>query len=146
MPSNPSLQYHQGPPRLRQPVISPPAAHIAVPVVAQLRTRATAPTVPFLADFRFESRQALRCYPDPLLAVQSKPQELAFPDAPCSGLGGVHLQSQMRLDPGLSRGQRAFRRGLTADVHVAVVRIPAVAMPPPIQFLIQVIQVDVRQQ
>src|SRR5208282_566748 len=146
MPSNPSLQSHEWLPRFRQSVISPPASHVAVPVVAQLRTRAPPPTVPLLADFRFESFQALRCYADPLLPVQAKTQKLAFPDPPCPTLGGIHLQSQMFLDPALYRGQRAFRRRLTADVNIAVIRVPAIAMPPPIQFLIQVIQIDVRQQ
>src|ERR1022692_1538076 len=107
MPSNPSLQLQERLPRLRQSVISPPASHVPVPVVAQLPTRAPPPTVPFLAHLptrappptvpflahlRFESFQALRCYSNPLLAVQSKPQELAFPDPPGPALGGVHLQ------------------------------------------------------
>jgi hypothetical protein len=52
----------------------------------------------------------------------------------------------MLLDPALYRGQRAFRGGLTAYVDVAVIRIAAIAVLPPIQFLIQCIQVDVRQQ
>src|ERR1035438_10532540 len=103
MPSNPSLQLQERLPRLRQSVISPPASHVPVPVVAQLPTRAPPPTVPFLAHLRFESFQALRCYSNPLLAVQSKPQELAFPDPPGPALGGVHLQSQMFLDPALYR-------------------------------------------
>src|ERR1017187_7598892 len=63
MPSNPSLQLQERLPRLRQSVISPPASHVPVPVVAQLPTRAPPPTVPFLAHLRFESFQALRCIP-----------------------------------------------------------------------------------
>jgi hypothetical protein len=131
MLSNPSLQCCERTPRLRQSVISPPASHVAVPVVTQLRTGATAPTVPFLPHLRFESFQALRCYPDPLLTIQAKPQKLAFPDPPCPAFGGVHLQSQMFLDPVPYRGQRALRRGLTAYVDIAVIRVPAIAMPPP---------------
>jgi hypothetical protein len=35
---------------------------------------------------------------------------------------------------------------LTAYVDVAVIGVPAIAMPPPIQFPIQCIQIDVGQQ
>ncbi len=39
-----------------------------------------------------------------------------------------------------------LRRRLTAYINIAVIRIPAVAMLPPFQFLIERIQVDVGQQ
>ena len=146
VPADPALQFENGSSRLGQSEVSPPASDVEVPVVPQLRTRATAPTVPQLPNLRFESLHALRCYSDPLLAIQSKPQELAFPDPPCPALSGVHLQSQMLLDPFLYRGQRTFRRSLTAYVDIAVIRLPAVAMLPPIQFLVQGIQIDVGQQ
>jgi hypothetical protein len=41
--------------------------------------------------------QALRRDSDPLLAIQSKPQQLAFPDLPRSALSGIHLQAQRLL-------------------------------------------------
>src|ERR1019366_3897684 len=126
--------------------VSPPASYVSVPVVPQLRTRATAATVPFLSNFRFESLQALRRYSDPLLAIQSKAQELAFPNPPCPALGGIHLQSQMLLDPALYRGQCPLRRRLTAYVDVAVIRIPAETVPSSLQFLVERIQIDVSQQ
>ena len=81
-----------------------------------------------------------------LLRSSRNPRKLAFPGPPRSALCGVHLQSQMLLDPALYRGQRAFCGGLTAYVGIAVIRIPAVAMLPPIQFLVRSIQIDVRQQ
>ncbi len=52
----------------------------------------------------------------------------------------------MLLNPTLKRSQRSLRRRLTAYVDVAVVGIPAVAMPSPLQFLIERIQIDVGQQ
>ena len=126
--------------------VSPPASHVSVPVVPQLRTRATAATVPLLSNSRLESLQTLRCYSDPLPAIQSKAQELAFPDPPCPALGGIHLQSQVLLDPCLYRRQRAFRCGLTAYVDSAVIRIPAVAVLPPYPvLLVEAIQVNVGQ-
>ena len=59
---------------------------------------ATSSAVPHLAYLLLESLQTLRCYADPLLAIQSKTQELAFPDPPCPALGDVHLQSQKLLN------------------------------------------------
>src|SRR5260370_30203804 len=79
MSTDPTLQFEQGSPRLGQSEISPPASHVAVPIIPQLRTCATAATIPFLANLRLESLHALRCDTDPLLSVQSKAQELAFP-------------------------------------------------------------------
>src|SRR6266849_3301699 len=146
MSTDPTLQFEQGSPRLGQPEISPPAADVAVPIIPQLRTRAAAATIPFLANLCLESLHTLRRDTDPLLSVQSEAQELALPHPPGSALGGIHLPSQMLLDPILYRGQRAFRCGLTAYVDIAVVRIAAIAMLPPIQFLIQLIQIDVGQQ
>ena len=106
VPSDPTLQFQEWPPHLSQLEVRPPASDVPVPVVPQLRTRAAASTVPLLAYLRFESLQTLRCYSNPLLAIQSKPQELTFPDPPCSALNGVHLQSQILLDPPLYRAQR----------------------------------------
>src|SRR6202040_1030643 len=146
MSPDPFLQFVDGLPRLRQSEVPPPALHLAVPFLPQLPTRATAATIPHLTNLRLESLHTLWCDTDPLLAVQSKAQELTLPHSPCSAFGGIHLQSQMLLDPGLYRGRRAFRCGLTAYVDIAVIRIAAIAMLPPIQFLIQHIQIDVGQQ
>jgi hypothetical protein len=93
-----------------------------------------------------ESLDTFRRYSDPPFPVQSKAQKLAFPYPPRSALGGIHLQSQMLLDPALYRSQRPFRRRLTAYLDIAVIRVPAETMPPPFQFLIERIQIDVRQQ
>src|SRR6185295_9295997 len=143
---SPRLQVADGSPCFDQSVVPPPAPHVPAPLIAQLIARATSSAVPHLPYLLLESLHTLRCYSDPLLAIQSKPQELAFPDPPCSALGGIHLQSQMLLNPSLYRGQRAFRCGLTAYVDIAVIRISAVAVLPPIQFLVQPIQIDVGQQ
>jgi len=79
MPSNPSFQCHERPPRFRQSVIPPPASHVPVPVVAQLRTGATPPTVPLLAHLGFESFQALRRYADPLSGGPGENPETCVP-------------------------------------------------------------------
>src|SRR6267378_4721287 len=146
MSTDPTLQFEKGAPRLGQSEISPPASDVAVPIIPQLRTRATAATVPHLANLRLESLHTLRCDTDPLLAVQAKAQELALPHSPCSALGGVHLHSQMLLDPTLYRSQRPFCRRCTAYVDIAVIGIAAEAVPSPFQFFIERIQVDVGQQ
>ncbi len=70
-----------------------------VPFVSQLVTGQTLAASPHLPHLRFESLHALRRDSDPPFPIQSKAQELAFPDPPCPALGGIHLQSQMLLDP-----------------------------------------------
>src|SRR2546425_400923 len=99
MPANPSLQFVKGPTRFRQLEVPPPTSHVPAPVVAQLVTGATPATVPHLPNLRFESLQAFRRYPDPLLAIQAEAQELPFPRSPRSAFRGVHLQTQMLLNP-----------------------------------------------
>jgi hypothetical protein len=71
------LQIANGSLCLGQPEVAPPAAHIPAPLIAQFSTGATPSAVPHLANLRLESLQALRRYADPLLAIQSKAQELA---------------------------------------------------------------------
>src|SRR5258708_13070744 len=124
MPADPALQVADRCSRFGQPEVSPPALHIAVPVFTQLVTAATSPRIPDLANPSFESLHTLQCYSDPLLAVQSKAQELSFPYPPCSALSGIHLQSQMLPNPILERGQRAFRRRLTAHLDVVFIAVP----------------------
>jgi hypothetical protein len=51
----------------------------------------------------------------------------------------------MLLNPALDRTQRPFRRRCTAYVDVAVIGITAEAVPSPLQFLIECIQIDVGQ-
>src|ERR1017187_6147854 len=131
MPADPSLNVAQRMPRLGQSEVPPPAAYVSPPVVSQLFTATTLVAAPHLPHLRFESLQALRRYSDPLLAIQSKTQELAFPNPPRSALGGIHLQSQMLLDPALYRGQRPLRRRLTAYVDIAVSR-PGESHPEPL--------------
>src|SRR5687767_11465894 len=131
MPANPSLQVQEGLSRLGQSEVPPPASYVPAPLVAQLVAGATSSAIPHLPYLRFESLQALRCYPDPLCAIQSKAQELAVPNPPRSALGGIHLQSQLLLDPALYRRQRPFRRRLTAYVDVAVSR-PGESHPEPL--------------
>src|SRR5665811_104526 len=137
MPSNPSLQPEDRAAVLSQPVVTPPAADILLPGVPQLIAGSALATAPQLPHLRFESFGALRRYSDPLFAIQSKAQELAFPDPSRSALGGIHLQSQVLLDPALDRSQRPFRHRLTAYVDIAVIRVPAERMPSPLQFLIE---------
>jgi hypothetical protein len=145
MPADPFLQFADGFPRLSQSEVAPPASDVAVPLVTQLITRTTAASIPHLANLCLESLQAFRCYPDPLPAIQSEAQKLAFPDPPGSALGGIHLQSQVFLDPTLDGHQRPLRRRLTAYVDIAVIRISAEAVPAPLQFLIERIQIDIGQ-
>src|SRR5882724_7774022 len=146
MPSNPALQPEDRLPYFGQPEIIPPAAYVAAPGVSQLVTGSTLVPPPHLPHLCFESRDTLRRYSDPPLAIQSKAQEPAFPNPPRPAFRGVHLQSQMLLNPVLYRAKRAFRRLLTAYVDVAVVGVPAIAMPSPVQFFIERIQIDVGQQ
>ena len=86
----------------------PSAPHIPDPSVAQLVTGSTLVAGPHLPHLYFESPDTLRRYSDPLFAIQSKAQELAFPDPPRSAFGGVHLQSQM-LVPGVPTPGRVRR-------------------------------------
>src|ERR1700733_10995548 len=126
MPPDPSLQIEDGAARLSQLEVSPPASHVAFPVVSQLVAGATPIRPPHLSHLRFEPFDTLRRYSDPPFPIQSKAEELTFRDPPCTALGGIHLQSQMLLNPVLYRGQRSFRRSLTAEVNITVIRIPAV--------------------
>ena len=105
MPSNPSLQPEDRSAHFGQPEVSPPASHIGRPRVAQLLAGSTLVASPHLPHLCFESLDTLRRYSDPPFPIQSKAQELAFPDPPRSALGGIHLQSQMLLDPALYRSQ-----------------------------------------
>ena len=117
-----------------------------LPCIPQLVTGSALVHPPHFPHLRFESLNTLRRYSDPLLPVQSKALELAFPDPPCTALSGVHLQSQMLPDPVLYGGQRTFRCRLTAYVDIAVIGISAIAVLPPVQFLIKCIQIDIGQQ
>src|SRR5271155_611612 len=146
MPSNPALQTEDRTTCFGQSEVSPPALHIALPVISQLVAGLTAARPPHLPDLRFESFDTLRRYSDPPLAIQSKAEELTFLNPPRTALGGAHLKSQMLPDPALQREQCPFRRGLGADINFPVVRIAADRVPPPFQFFIQCIQIDVGQQ
>ena len=126
-------------PRLAGPSLTS-RVHTA-PAIAQLLITPLV-AAPHLTNLRLESLQAPRRYADPLLSVQPKAQKLAFPNPPRSALGGIHLQAQMLLDPLLYPSQRPLRR-LTAHVDIAVIRVRAIAMLPPLQFLIQPIQIDI---
>src|SRR6266702_5965265 len=146
MPTYPAFQPEDRLPVLGQLVVFPPASEEALPCIPQLLAGFTLTASPQLSHFRFESFDALRRYSDLQLAVQSKAEELTFPDPPCPALGFVHFQSQTLLDPVLNRGQRSFRRRLTAHVDITVVCVPAVGMPPLIQFFIERVQTDIGQQ
>ena len=145
MPSNPSLQPEDRPPHFGQPEVSPPAARVGRPAVAQLIAGSTLVAPPHLPHFCFESFDTLRRYSDPPVPIQAKAQELAFPDPPRTALGGIHLQAQMLLDPFLYRSQRPLRRRLTAYVDITVIGITTEPVPSPLQFLIERIQIDVGQ-
>src|ERR1035437_2891555 len=145
MPPDPSLQLEDRATHFGKLEVPPPALYIAFPVVSQLVAGSTLIRPPHLSHLRFESFDTLRCYSDPPFPIQSKAEELTFLNPPCTALGGIHLQSQMLLNPFLYRRLRSFRRSLTVDVNITVIRIPAVGMPPLIQFLIERVQIDVRQ-
>src|SRR5260221_4389572 len=146
MSANPSFQPEDCLAHLRQPVVIPPAAKVTAPAITQLVAGEALPPVPQFPHFLFESRQALRRYSDPSFAIQSKAQELAFPDPPRPALFGIHLQSQMSFDPSRDRLQRPLRRRLTAYVERAVIGIPAKRVPSLLQLAIQCIQINVGQQ
>src|SRR5208283_789030 len=131
---------------LSQLEVSPPALNEASPAISQLVAGHALTASPEFPHPRFESLDAFRCDSDLQFAIQSKAEELAFLSPPCAAFGGIHLQSQMLLDPALYRTQRAFRRHLTACVDIAVIGVPAEAVPPPFQFLVERIQIDVGQQ
>ncbi len=129
MPPNPSLQPENGLLHVGQAEVSPPAPHVPAPGVSQLCAGSTLMPPPHLSYLRFESFDTFRRYSDPPFPIQSKAQELAFPNPPRPALGGIHLQSQMLLDPALYRIQRPLRRRLTAYVDVAVIGIAAETVP-----------------
>src|SRR5579863_2069012 len=126
MPTYPAFQLEDRPPVLGQLIVFPPASNRPTPCVPQLITGFALAAPQQLSHFRFESLNAFRRYSDLQFAVRSKAEELTFPDPPRSALCGVHFQSQTLLDPVLYRGQRSFRRCLTADVNIAVIRVAAV--------------------
>jgi hypothetical protein len=146
VPSNPRLQPEDRPAHFSQSEIAPPAAYVSRPGISQLIAGSTLVAAPHLPHLPLESFDTLRRYSDPPFAIQSKAQELAFPNPPGSALGGIHLQSQMLLNPGLDRCQRPFRRRLTAYVDIAVIGISAECVPSPLQFLVERVQIDVSQQ
>jgi hypothetical protein len=146
MPANPALQLKDWPSVFDQLVITPPAPNEWLPVLLELVARQALAALPFLPYLCFESLQALRRDFDAPVAAQSKPQELTFPGPPDSAFSHIHLQPQVLLDPVLNRRQRPFRRCLTAYVDIAVIGIPTVTVPAPIQFLIECVQVNVGQQ
>src|ERR1022692_2426640 len=146
VPTYPAFQPVNRPPFLNQLEVSPPASYKALPAISQLLARDALTTLPEVPYFRFESLDTFRSYSDLQFSVQSKAQELAFPNPPRSAFGFVHLQSQMLLNPVPNRFQRPFRRRLTVDVNVTVIRVPAVGMPPLIQFLVECVQIDIGQQ
>src|ERR1019366_3226164 len=89
VPAHPSLQPEDRLPHFGQLEVSPPAPHVLLPGVPQLIAGSALAAAPQLPYLRFESLDTLRRYSDPLLAVQSKAQELAFPDPPRSALSAV---------------------------------------------------------
>ena len=98
--SRPALQSLQPEDRLAyfgQSEVLPPAPHVLLPGIPQFFAGFALTAAPHLPHLRFEALDTLRRYSDPLGAVQSKAQELAFPDPPRTALGGVQLQSQMLL-------------------------------------------------
>ena len=129
VPANPSLQPEDGLPVLGQAEVSPPASDVSAPGVPQLVAGSALAAPPHLPHLRFESLHALRGRFDLPFAVQSKAQELAFPNPPFPALGSVDLQSQMLLDPVPDRGHRPLRRRRTAYVDVAVIGVPAERCP-----------------
>ncbi len=60
-------------------------------------------------------------------------------------LGGVHLKLQPGLQIPADRGHDALPRAAGAHIDVAVIRVPAERMTPAFEFLVQIVQQDVRQ-
>ena len=133
-------------PILGQSVIPPPADHVPPPLGRQLPTRRWAAAAPDLPNLLLESRDTFPCYFPLLASVDAKPQKLALPRPPRSALRLVHLQSQLRLDPVPDPLEHPLRRRLAAHINVAVVGITTKAQPPALEFPIERVQVDVRQQ
>src|SRR5581483_847094 len=134
MPADPSFQSEDWATILSQSVVAPPASYILPPVVSQLVAGLTLAASPFFSYFRLESLQAFRRYFDLPLAVQSESQELAFPGPSYPAFLGIHLQSQMLLDPSPDRRHHPFTRRFTAYVNVAVIRVSAELVTSLFQF------------
>ena len=123
-----------------------PAGHIPTSRPRTAATRDAAVRAPDLSHLLLASFHTLRRYFSLPLAVDAKPQKLPLPRPPHSALGTVHSPTQMLLDPVPDPRQHPLRRRLAAHIYVAVVGITAKAQPPVLQFSIQRIQVEVRQQ
>src|SRR5262249_504674 len=146
MSSNPAFETVYGFAVLSQPEVPPPASNILPPPVAQFPALPALVRSPHLPHPRFESFHALRRDSDLQFSVQSKAQELAFPNPPFAAFGSIHLQSQPLLNPVLYRFQRSLCRCLAAHIYVAVVGIPAEAMPSSFQFFVERVEIDVGKQ
>src|SRR5260370_242253 len=143
MPPYPALQPVDRSAILSQSVVPPPASYILPPCVPQLFAGSALAASPLLPYLRFESFQALRCRFNLPIAVQSKPQELAFPRPPYPALLGIHLYAFRSIPVCLPH---SFSRRLTAYVDIAVIRVPAEPVSSSFQFPIQCVEIDVRQQ
>ncbi len=75
-----------------------------------------------------------------------EPQELPLPGPAHSSLARVHLQPQMLRDPLRQVPDHSIRRGRSPYVDVTVVRVAYEAVPASLQFFVQRVQVEVRQQ
>ena len=131
---------------MRQPVVSPPAAHIPCPPVPQFPAAQTLTAPPEFSHPFLEPFQTFRSHLDLSLRVDPKPQKLSFPRPPRAALARVDLQFQVLADPFGHTCHHPLRRAFAAHVNVAVVRIAAEVQPAPLQFLVQGIQIDVRQE
>src|ERR1022692_2128457 len=94
VPTYPAFQPVDRPPVLSQLEVLPPASYKALPAISQLLAREALATLPEVPYFRFESLDTFRSYSDLQFSVQSKAQELAFPNLPCPAFGFVHLRSE----------------------------------------------------
>jgi hypothetical protein len=80
--SDPALQPEDQLAHLGHSETSPSASYVSAPGIAQLIAGANLVAPPHLPRLRLESFDTLRRYSDPLVAIQSKTQELAFPNPP----------------------------------------------------------------
>ncbi len=117
-----------------------------MPLVSQLDAAEVLPCVPELAHPPLQPLQAGRRHFDLPRPVDPESQELPLPGPAHSGLVRVHLQPQMLRDPLRQVPNHPIRRGRSSHVDVTVVRVAHEAVPASLQFLVQRVQVDVRQQ
>ncbi len=126
--------------------VVPPAPDVPLPGMDPFFQRDAPAGVPYLAHLPLPALHAPWSRGDLPLRGNPHPQKLAVPRAAHATFAGVDPQVQMGGNPGRKAGQHALPTPLTPHKDRDIVRIPAEAHPALGQFLVQHVQVEVRQQ